>query len=388
MGCGGSPQQEVATLRIGVIAPFSGDYAALGDSVRNGVVLAVETWGAQGGILGQPVQVVIEDSQCDYLQGRAAAQAALDKGAVFLIGAVCATASEGVAQVVSEASAPGGGVFGEEGVLGGNPRGALQISPASVDAGLTLDADGEVRPQVFRVPLTDGAQGGAAARYAREQMGAERAAILYAAGSSYGQTLADSFAAAFRDAGGEIVATDTYDQNAAQFFEELEGVRDRDPDLLYLPGYAAVVNLLVSQARSFGVLAPVLGSDGWDSAALDLPVMNGNAFTTHYYGDDPSSAVRAWETRFKERFLTAPDALATMSYDATRLLFTAIVETGVVDPVLVAKTLETLRFEGVSGSMSFDELHDPIRSMIVLRVDGGQVRFAGRYGASPDDAAE
>ncbi|MCU0521358.1 MAG: ABC transporter substrate-binding protein [Anaerolineae bacterium] len=332
--------------------------------------------------------MIIEDSQCDYLQGRAAAQAALDKGAMFLIGAVCATASEGVAQVVSDVSAAGRGVFGDEGVLGVNARGALQISPGSVEAGLTLDADGEVRPQVFRVPLTDEAQGKVAAQYAREQMGAERAAVLYAAGSSYGQTLADSFTAAFGEAGGEIVATETYDPNADLFFEELEGVRDKEPDLLYLPGYAAVANLLVSQARSFGVLAPVLGSDGWDSPALDLAVMSGAVFTAHYFGDEPSGVVRTWVTRFQERFSAPPDALATLSYDAANLLFTAIAEAGVEDPALVARTLETLRFDGIAGPMSFDAVHNPIRSMIVLRVEDGQVRFVGRFGVSPDDAEE
>lgn len=82
-GCAGVPQEDAATLRIGVVGPFSGDYAPLGSSVRNGVVLAAETWNEQGGVLGQPVQLVIEDSRCDYLEGRTAAQAALGKGAMF-----------------------------------------------------------------------------------------------------------------------------------------------------------------------------------------------------------------------------------------------------------------------------------------------------------------
>jgi ABC-type branched-subunit amino acid transport system substrate-binding protein len=131
LGCSRNPQQEALSLRIGVIAPLSGDYVALGNSVRNGAVLAAETWNALGGILGQPIQLVLEDSKCDYLEGRNAAQAALDKSAVFVIGAVCATASEGVAQVVSS-GASGGGVFGEGGVLGGANAapGALHLQRA------------------------------------------------------------------------------------------------------------------------------------------------------------------------------------------------------------------------------------------------------------------
>ena len=294
-----------------------------------------------------------------------------------------------MAQIVESTGASDSGAFGDEGGLSGDTsQGALQISPASVDTGLTLDADGAVRPQVFRVPLTDVTQGQVAARYGREQMGATRAAILYAEDSSYGQTLADSFAAAFLAAGGDVVGTETYDQDALLFFEELEAVRDEDPDLLYLPGYAAVVNVLVAQARSFGLLIPVLGSDGWDSPSLDLMATDGCAFPVHYYGDDPAGAVRGWVDRYSERFLAAPDALATYSFDAADLLFTAIAETGVADPELVARTLETLTYNGISGSMSFDAMHNPVRSMIVLEVGNGQVQYVGRFEAALQDATE
>ncbi len=101
LGCRRAEPEEVATLKIAVMAPFSGDYAALGNSVRDAVVLAAETWNERGGVAGLPIELVLEDSGCDYLQGRAAAQAGLEKGAAFVVGAVCATASEGVAQIVT-----------------------------------------------------------------------------------------------------------------------------------------------------------------------------------------------------------------------------------------------------------------------------------------------
>ncbi|MBN1250453.1 MAG: ABC transporter substrate-binding protein, partial [Anaerolineae bacterium] len=119
-----------------------------------------------------------------------------------------------------------------------------------------------------------------------------------------------------------------------------------------------------------------------------LEAVNGCAFTSHYYGDKPSAAVRAWVARYEERFLMEPDALATLSYDAADLLFTAIAETGVVAPDLVARTLETLTFDGIAGSMAFDALHNPVKSMVVLRVEGGQVRFDGRFDALPQAAEE
>ncbi|MCJ7548148.1 MAG: ABC transporter substrate-binding protein, partial [Anaerolineae bacterium] len=102
-GCAGDASSDAQVLQIGVVAPFSGDYESLGRSVRDSVLLAAEAWNQQGGVLGFEVQVVLEDTACDYQGGRVAAEAAIDAGAPFLIGAVCASASEGVAQVATTA---------------------------------------------------------------------------------------------------------------------------------------------------------------------------------------------------------------------------------------------------------------------------------------------
>jgi len=361
VGCDSTPQQAPEVLTIGVVAPLEGEYGDLGRSVRNGVVPAAEAWNAAGGALGREIQLVLRDSRCDFLEGRAAAQAVLDEGALFVIGAVCADASEGVAQVVSEA-------------------GALQISPASVAAGLTLDADQEVRPLVFRMPVIDVDQGTIAAVFAREVLGAQRVGIVRASGSTYGNTLATAFQVAFEEAGGEVVIQSTYDQNAPTFFEALEPVRDANPDLLYLPGYHTVANLLVAQARSFGLLQPILGSDGWDSHALDLGAVEGAYYPTHFYADEPSTAVRSWVELYEQRYLAVPDAPATLSYDAANMLFTAIQETGSFEPLFVAQTLASLTFEGVSGTTVFSAVHNPVRTMVVVRVEGGRLAYVGRFG--------
>ncbi len=182
-GCLGDASSDTQVLQIGVIGPFSGHYESLGRSVRDGVLLAAEAWNQQGGVLGFEVQVVLEDSACDYQGGRAAADAAIDAGAPFLIGAVCAGASEGVAQVATRS-------------------GVLQITPGSVNLDLTLDAEEEVRDLVYRIPSVDDDQGAVAARFALEQLGHETAAVLYAEDSTYGSALARAFVRVFEE--GEV----------------------------------------------------------------------------------------------------------------------------------------------------------------------------------------
>ncbi len=362
MACRPAPQPTTEKLAVGVVAPLTGAYEPLGRQVTEGVILATELWNQRGGVLGRQVELVLKDGQCDYVGGRSAAQAAIDEGADFIIGAVCADASRGVAHLVSEA-------------------GVLQISPASADPALTLGPEGEVWPLVFRVPFIDPDQGVVAAEFALAQLAARRAGVLYAEGSRYGQSLAEAFQATFEAGGGVVVARKTYDQDLEFFFDTLEEIRAVNPDVLYMPGYHNVANRLVPQARSFGLLQPILGSDGWDSPALDLEAVGGVYFTAHTYQDDPRPIAQSWMQRYEARYQTPPSPLATLSYDAANLLFTAIAETGEADPIWVAETLETLEFEGVSGPLTFDALHNPIKPVLLLRLEEGQVVLVGRLTA-------
>jgi branched-chain amino acid transport system substrate-binding protein len=362
--CQPQPDVEAESLKIGVIAPFSEDYALLGERVFNGVLLAAEAWNGQGGIRGERIQLVLKDSHCTFAGGRKAAEEAIAEGVLFIIGAVCATASEGVAQVAGRA-------------------GVLQISPASVNVNLTLDAEGNTRPLVFRVPVVDPEQGTVAARYALEQIGARKAGMLYAEQGAYGNTLATAFRAAFVEGGGEIVASKAYDQNDESFFDSLDVVRAAAPDVLYMPGYHTVMNRLVPQARQFGLLQPIVGSDGWDSPALNLTAVEGCVYTSHFYLQDASPTVRAWNDLYWARYSAEADALATLSYDAANLLFAALAEAGIGEPLIVATVIETMDFEGVSGAWSYDGAHNPLKPLVMLGVENGQVVLKGRYAAPP-----
>jgi len=360
IGCASPQADEPQVLTIGVVAPFSGDYAPLGQSVRDAVLIAAEEWNLEGGVLDYEIQVVLEDAACDYQTGRGAAEAAIDKGAPLIIGAVCAKASEGVAQIAMR-------------------EGVLQITPGAVNLDLTLDIDGEVRPLVYRIPSVDDDQGRAMARFAQEQLGSDTAAVLYAEESAYGAALAQAFVEAFEAADGEVLDVETYDPDAELFFEALDGAREASPDVLYLPGYHTVANTLVAQARQYGLLMTFLGSDGWHSAALDRDATLGAYITTHYFPEEPGFLLSRWVRTYEERYLAAPDALATMSYDAANLLFTAIEAAATTDPVLVAQAMEGITYEGVAGTFTFDEAHNPVRSVIVMRVDTRGFVYQGRY---------
>ena len=68
-------------------------------------------------------------------------------------------------------------------------------------------------------------------------------------------------------------------------------------------------------------------------------------------------------------------ALAALAYDATNMLLQAIADAGVDDPTKVAEAMAKGKFEAVSGSITFDEFHTPIKPVTIVQVTGGMAQF-------------
>jgi branched-chain amino acid transport system substrate-binding protein len=79
--------------------------------------------------------------------------------------------------------------------------------------------------------------------------------------------------------------------------------------------------------------------------------------------------------RYEAKFGSVPDALAALAYDATTILLESIQKAGVDDPTVVAKTMEGITVEAVSGQITFDAQHNPIKSAAILHVKDGKILF-------------
>jgi branched-chain amino acid transport system substrate-binding protein len=355
---------EGSILIVAVIGPFSGDLRDLGLSMRNGIVLATEEQNEKGGLIGKQVQLKLFDSTCDYTTARdVTVQAIRDAGANFIIGAVCGEASEGVAQIASDEA-------------------VLMLNPASVNEGLTLDNQGEVRPFVYRIPFSDPDQGKAAAILALNKLNVQTASILVTESGAYESSLADAFSETFTEGGGEVLLRESYERNADSYYDVLDELRDENPDIIFAPGYFDVINRIVGQARAFGMNQVLVGSDGWDSPQLNKIFLDGCYFTTHFFIAEPRGAVNAWVQKYEDRFLVSPDTVATLSYDTANILFTAIEETGSVSSFELSASIQDLEFDTVTGPISFDQYHNPIKPVVILHIQNGRVVYDSRISIS------
>jgi branched-chain amino acid transport system substrate-binding protein len=354
-GCGAGGGN---TVKIAILAPLSGDVKTFGESTRDGILLAFDEWNEDGGVLGKQIEAVIEDSQCSAEAAVSAANKVIDQdGVKFILGEVCSSASIPISEIVG-------------------PKGVLQMSPTSTNPTVTLNEDGSTKATVFRACFIDPFQGAVAAKFAIGTLGAKTAAVFLDQGNDYVRGLAEVFIAEFEAAGGTVLVTESYTAEDSDFSAILTKVKDADPDVLYLPDYYSTVNLIAGQAQEKGIGAVLLGGDGWDSADLDRSVVEGGFFTNHFSASDPRAIVQDFVPKYETKYGAAPDALAVLAYDAANILLQSMeAADSTTDAALVAAAMEGGTFPVVSGDISFDQFHNPVKAAVILGVQDGEIVY-------------
>jgi branched-chain amino acid transport system substrate-binding protein len=351
--CGGA--QEAKTLKVAILAPLSGAVPTFGVSTRDGALMAIDEWNAKGGVLGMTIEAIVEDSQCTPDPAIAAANKVIDTDKVhYIVGEVCSSASIPISEI-SEA------------------KGVVQISPTSTNANVTLNADGTTKKYVFRACFIDPFQGAVGAAFAKKQ-GFATAFIMFDQSNDYVRGLAEAFEGDFVAGGGTIVGKEAYLAADTDFSTILAKVAEADPDVVYLPDYYNIINLVTAQAKEKGITAPFMGGDGWDSADLNKEAAAGGYYTNHYSEQDTRPIVGAFVAGYGTKYNGAvPDALAALAYDATNLLLAAIEKAGADDATKVAAAMEALSYDAVSGTITFDAQHNPIKAAVVLQVQPDKI---------------
>lgn len=345
-------------IKIGVSAPLTGDIAPLGQATKNAALLAQDEINAKGGLLvgGQRMKVrfIIEDDENKPESTATVFQKLINQDRVVaIIGSQSSKCSNAGAPIANSAGVP-------------------QISPWSTNPNVTKD-----KPYVFRACFIDPFQGKVVSDFARKNLGAKTAAVLYDIASDYNKGIAEVFKEEFTKAGGKIVAYESYTTGDKDFSSQLTKIKQANPDVLFLPNYFNEVPLQAQQAHKIGLKAKIIGSDSWDNQQLlelggqDL---EGSFFSNHYSPDIDREQSRQFVAKYEQRFGMKPDAAAALTYDAAYLLFQAIEKAGKLDRKAIRDALaSTTSFSGVTGDMRYPEgSGDPIKSAVIVKIENGK----------------
>ena len=129
-----------------------------------------------------------------------------------------------------------------------------------------------------------------------------------------------------------------------------------------------------------GITVPFVGADGYDSPDLvklgGAENLNNVFFTNHYSSQDTDPNVQKFVEAFKAANGDEPDAFAALGYDAMYLMADAINRAGKADPEAIKDALAaTQDFAGVTGTLSMDENHNPVKAVVILELKDGVQTF-------------
>ena len=364
-GGGGRGGEEV--INVGVVAEMTGDMPAVGASCKSAAEMAVKEGNDAGGFLidgkMRKVRLLIEDNAGKPDQSAAAAQKLIAQNNVVAIIGPNASRYAIPASEIAESSQ------------------VILITPWSTNPKTTLDArTNQPKKYVFRACFIDPFQGLVLAKFAREQLKAKNAAVLYDVASEYNKGIAEFFKKTFEEIGGVIVAFETYTTNDKDFSAQLTKIKNTAPDIIFLPNYYSEVPLQVQQAHRLGINVPFLGSDSWGSPEL-LTLCGGDCegfyFSTHYSAESATPEAKKFIESYKKMYGKPPDDVSALTYDSFGLLWTAIRNAGTADRTAIRNALARIpQYNGVTGVMQFKEgSGDPIKSCVILQVKDGKFKF-------------
>ncbi len=361
--CGG---EKTAHPAIGLNIELTGDIPSVGASSRNAAQLFFEQLNAAGGAVfasGRgPIDLVIEDNGAKEKQAESVTQILVARRPVVaMIGPNSSTCANPAARIAETLK-------------------CVMLSPWSTDPATTLDAaSGVPKRYVFRGCFTDPSQARVLAKFAREKLGAKRAAVLHEAGAEAVAEQVALFRETFTAAGGEVVASESYTGGVREIGPQLAKISAAAPDVVFLPAYYLEVAPVISQARKLGITATFLGTDAWsmpgDIVRRGGADVNGSYFASHFDVSMDTPEARKFVADYTARYSQPPDAVAALTYDACGLMVKALEKAGKAERESVREALsQTADYRGVTGQYTFEPgSGDPLKTTAIMQLKDGQV---------------
>lgn len=329
-------------IKVGVIPPLSGSGAYDGGSIQRGALMAVEEINKAGGILGRPLEAIIEDSESrPEIAVSAMVKLILKDKVPVVIGSFYSSLTKACTPIALRERIP-------------------IVNAASTAASLTEDPNVN-NDWFFRIVPHDGLLAETFSRYAVEDLGLKRIALFYEDGE-WGRGAAEVFIPAIKNYGGEIVLDETYKMGQTDFVPFISMIVGSKPDAIFIVATSSDGAVFMRNLREI-------------EAADDIKVLNLGTFNTDIFmelaGEDSegiyvaNAYVDSINTKanieFTENYkklypgLPLPDKHVWGSYTAIYVTAEAIEMAGTDDPAAIRDALEKVSYMGLTGLIQFDK---------------------------------
>lgn len=341
---------------IGYDLEMSGAVAAYGTAEKQGADLAVEEINADGGINGKQIEVIAKDNKSDNAEAATiASNLTVNNKVNAIIGTATSGAAKSIIPNITKAKVP-------------------MVTPSGTDDTLTVQ-DGKVQKYVFRSIFPDSYQGTVISDFVTDELDAKKIVLFTDNSSDYAKGITKTFKKNYK---GEIVNEQTFVSGDKDFQAQLTKIKSEEFDAIVMPGYYNETGLITKQARDMGITAPIVGGDGYsDSKYVETAGATGatNVYYVSGYSEKAPATdkVAPFVEAFKAKYGESPSAFSALAYDAVYMIKEAAENGKVKNSDELAEELAKLEdFVGVTGEITIDEEHNPIKSAVIVGLKDGK----------------
>jgi len=345
-----APKGEPIRAKIGVISIITGQGAAYGEAITNGIKLARDEVNAKGDVL---IDLKIEDSSGKQEQALAAAQKLINSEKVVAI--IGPTLSNEMFAAGPEADASGVPIMGTSTTAKGIPQ---------------------IGKFVFRNSMPESQAIPASVGQAVKKYNIRKVALLYGNDDAFTKSGFDTMKEVAEKLKLEIVTIQEFQKGQADYKAQLTKIASLKPDAVLCSALYNEGGVILAQARKMGLSVPFVGGNGFNSPKvieIAKEAAEGLIVATPWFGEKNDPKVKAFSVKYEKAYGKKPDQFAAQAYDAFYIMTDALKAAGTADRAKLRDALAATRnFQGVVGKFSFDAGRDVVMTPSVLVVKGGK----------------
>jgi len=339
-------------VKIGIMLPFSGIYAQLGEAGRDGLKLALKESASE--LYGSPVEFVELDTEAKPSRAPELASSMLNQHkADFVVGPVHSGVAMGMIKML-------------------RGKDTIMIIP---NAGSAAATGPLCSPNIFRTSFSSWQPSYPMGKVALEK-GYKK---VYAISWNYGmgRESLDAFKESFTAGGGEIIEEVLLPFPSTNFQSHVSAIADKNPDAVFtfFAGGGAIKFVKDYDAMGLRGKIPLLGSGFLTEGTLQAQGEAAEGVITglHYAEELDVPKNREFREAFNTEYGHYPDIYAVQGYDAGQAIASTIsqLKGDISDKQAVISTMEQLTIDSPRGEFTFSKAHNPIQNIYLREVKDG-----------------
>jgi branched-chain amino acid transport system substrate-binding protein len=357
-------------IRVGFGSAMSGPSAITGEGVKWAATMAVDEVNARGGIMGRKVEVYFADNKGTPGEAVSAVRKLVDVDQVdVIVGQTHSGACLGAMPIVKELQVP------------------MVIESCSNPKIRELSGKGG-NDWTFRVNIDDLMMANAFAKYIAHHA---KTVTLVAQNDDFGRGAAQAYDGAFKKVGVKMVSTEFFDRGQADYRPLLTKIKRANPEALLLVMLASDGSVFMRQYRELGLTQKLyargsLATVEFVDAIKDNPSIGDGIVEASYW---TAALDPAWEKAWLERWKTPVRihgslAALVFKYAVVPAIEASIKKTGKADRKSIRDALEQIDVKKTPiGPIRFDDHHQAYINMILIQLQGGQLKIVETIPTSP-----